>query len=108
MRLERPRFQFGVELHADEPGMVLVLDDFRQDAVGRHPREAQAVLLEPVLVGGVDLVAVAMALRNLGGAAIDFRYPAAALERRRIGAEPHGAAEIAGLRALPQFVAAPP
>jgi hypothetical protein len=36
MRFEWPRFQFGMELHADEPGMVLVFDDLRQNAVGRH------------------------------------------------------------------------
>ena len=52
MRLERPRLQLGVKLHADEPGVILVLDDFRQHAVGREPGEFQAVLLETVLVGG--------------------------------------------------------
>jgi len=61
MRLERPRLEFGVELNADEPRMVLVFDDLRQHAVRRHAGEAQAVLLEAVLVGGVDLVAVAVA-----------------------------------------------
>src|SRR4030081_2270441 len=66
------------------------------------------MLLEPILVGGVDLVAMAVAFRNLGGAAIDFRYPAAALERRGIGAKPHGAAEIAALRPLLQLIAAQP
>ena len=30
MRRERPRFQLGMELHADEPGMVVVFDDLRQ------------------------------------------------------------------------------
>ena len=47
MRLERPRFQLGMELHADEPGMILVLDDLRQDAVRRHAGEAHAALLDP-------------------------------------------------------------
>src|SRR5689334_5700739 len=105
MRFERTRFQFGMELHANEPGMIGILDDLRQHAVGRQAREAQAVLLEPILVGGVDLVAMAMPLRDLGGAAIDFRDPAAAMERRGISAKPHGAAEIAGLRALLELVA---
>ena len=35
MRLERARLQFGMELHPDEPGMVLIFDDLRQHAVGR-------------------------------------------------------------------------
>src|SRR5216684_8922240 len=66
------------------------------------------MLLEPVLVGGVDFVAVAVALRNLGGAAIDLRHPAAALEYRRVSSKAHGAAEVAGLRALLKLIAAQP
>jgi len=49
--------------------MVLVFDDLRQHAVGRQTREAQAVLLEPVFIRCVDLVAVAVAFRNLKRAA---------------------------------------
>src|ERR1700692_855675 len=108
MRLERTRFQFGMELQPDETGVILVFDDLRQHAVGREARESQAVLLEAVLVGGIDLVAMAMALRNLGGAAIDVGHPATALEHRRVGAKTHGAAEITGLRSLLQFIAAQP
>jgi hypothetical protein len=37
MRLKGPRLQFGMELHADEPGMILIFDDLRQHAVGRQP-----------------------------------------------------------------------
>src|SRR5207302_10125074 len=78
VRLKGPRLQLGVELHADEPGMVFVFDDLRQHAVGRQAREAQAMLFEAVLVGGVDLITVAVALGDLGRAAIDSRQPAAA------------------------------
>src|SRR5689334_24737245 len=105
MRLKGPRLQLGMELHADEPGMVLILDDLRQHAVGREPRKAQAVLLQAILVGGVDFVAMAVTLGNLGRAAVDSGNAAAALERGGIGAEAHGAAEIAALRALFQLVA---
>jgi len=45
--------------------MVLVFDDLRRTPSGRQPLKAQAVLLETVLVGGVDLVAMAVAFRNL-------------------------------------------
>ena len=74
---------------------------------GDMPAEAHAVLLEPVLVGGVDLVAVAVAFGDFRRA-VDLRDAAAALERRRIGAEPHGAAEIAVGGALLQLVALEP
>src|SRR5258706_7490803 len=66
------------------------------------------MLLEPALVPGIDLVAVAVALRSLGRAVVDLRYPAAALKDRRIGAEAHGAAEITLDTASLEFVALHP
>src|SRR5262249_6534514 len=63
------------------------------------------MLLEPALVPGIDLVAVAVALGNLGCTVVNLRYPAAALKNRRIGAKPHGAAEIAMHTAGLEFVA---
>src|SRR5215467_6274511 len=66
------------------------------------------MLLEPALVAGVDLVAVPVALGNLGGAVVNLRYPAAALKDGRIGAKPHGAAEIAVDTAGLEFVALHP
>src|SRR5215813_4316166 len=66
------------------------------------------MLLEPAFVAGIHLVAVAVALRNLGRAVVDPRYPAAALENRRIGAEAHGAAEIAVDTASLELVALHP
>ena len=64
MRLERARFQFGVKLHADEPGVIGEFDGFRQQPVGRNAGEDQALFLEPGAIGGVDFVAVAVALGN--------------------------------------------
>src|SRR5260370_30271512 len=96
-----------MELDAAEPGMAVVSDDHRQDAVGRHAAETHAALLEPALVVGVDLVAVAVALRDFARP-IDVGDAGAALEQRRIGAEPHGAAEIAIPRASLQLVALEP
>src|SRR5216684_1246723 len=58
VRLERFRFELGMELHADEPGMAGKLDDLGQLAIGRHAGEAQALILQPALVVDVDLVAV--------------------------------------------------
>src|SRR2546423_6228186 len=94
MGLEGPRFELGMKLHADEPWMVLVLDHFGQQMVRRHSGKAHPVLLEPVLVAGIDLVAVAMALGNLGRA-VNLAHSAPPLQDGRIGAEPHCSAEIA-------------
>src|ERR1700733_1410116 len=66
------------------------------------------MLLEPILIGSVDLITMTVAFRNLKGAAIDFGYSATALERRWIGAKPHSATEIAGPGSLLQFIAAQP
>src|SRR5262245_28459440 len=75
--------------------MVLVLDHLRQQSVRRHAGKPHAVLLEATAITGIDLVAVAVALGNLGGAIIDLVRAAAPLQQRRIGPEPHGAAEFA-------------
>ena len=55
MGRERPGFQLGMVLHADEPGVIRDLDDLRQDAVGRHAGEAQPDLLKPPADYGADI-----------------------------------------------------
>src|SRR5579875_127482 len=107
MRIEGLGFELGVELDADEPGMVGELDDLGQLAVGRHAGEPHPGLLELRLVVDVDLVSVAVALADLGGA-VDRGHARPGHEPRRIGAEAHGAAEIAVGLALLELVALHP
>ena len=64
MRIEGARFELGMKLHADEPGMILMLDHLRQEPVRRHAGKAHAMLLQAILVAGVDLVAMAVTLGN--------------------------------------------
>ena len=66
MGLERPRFELGMELHPDEPRVIGKFDRLRQQAVRRHAGEQKALLFQARAVGSVDLVAVAVALGNLG------------------------------------------
>src|SRR5262249_16501702 len=94
VRSEWAGLQLGMALHADEPGMVGIFDNLRQAPTRRHAAEMHAALLEPPLVGSVDLVAVAVALGNVP-AAVNAGDPASWREMRRIGAKPHCAAEIA-------------
>jgi len=99
--------QFGVELHADEPGMVRPLDDFRQDAVRRQAAEVKAGALHHVAIGCIDLVTMAVAFGN-GRLAIDFTDPGAWRQHRLIGAQPHGAAQVlVGLADLHRVAAHP-
>src|SRR5476651_1258514 len=83
VRLEWLRFELGVELHADEPGMAGKLDDLGQLAVRRHAGKAQPLVLEPSLVVDVDLVAVPVALADRDGA-VDFAHLAAGGKNRLI------------------------
>src|SRR5271165_4495735 len=65
------------------------------------------MLFKAALVFRIDLVTVAMALGNLGGA-VDSCNPAAPREMRRIGAEPHGTTEVAPRAARLHLIALEP
>src|SRR3569832_1311315 len=65
MRIERTRFQFGVELHSDEPGMIWDLHDLRQSSVRRPAGDDQTVLAEWLCVLRVYLIAMAMTFGDL-------------------------------------------
>ncbi len=107
MRVEGTAFQLRVELDPDEPGMVGPLDDLRQAPVGRHSGENEAGLLQRRHVAGIDLVAVAVALADPGGA-VDCGDLAVAAELGFIGAEAHGPAKVAvGAAFLQAFGAHP-
>ncbi len=69
MGLERLRLELGVELHADEPGMPLELDDLGQLAVRRQAGKMHADALQDLAVVDVDLVTVPVAFADLGLAA---------------------------------------
>ncbi len=82
-----------MELHADEPGMVVALDDLGQHAVGRHAGHLQARGLDLVAIADVDLVAVPVALGDVL-AAIDLGDLGPGRQHCVIGAQPHGAAKL--------------
>ena len=58
MGLHGPGLEFGMELAAQEPGMILKLHDFHQGVVGRHAAVDKALLGQQILEGIVELVAV--------------------------------------------------
>ncbi|MPL84476.1 hypothetical protein SDC9_30441 [bioreactor metagenome] len=107
MRREGFRLQLRMELHADEPGVILHLDDLGQPAIGRHAREHQPAGLQLVAILDVDLVAVAVAFLDLRGA-IDLGDLRAFLQDRGIGAKPHRAALVVIELALDPVVALHP
>src|SRR4029078_961122 len=107
MRLERPRLQLRMELHAEKPGMVFVFDDLRQDPVGRHSGKTHAALFEASLIRSVDFVTAAMTFRNFG-CPIYLRHTTAAREHCIVGAEPHGAAALAAPAPFLRLIALEP
>ncbi len=80
-----------MELNADEPGVVLDLDDLGKLSIGRHAAEDQPALFQLVAVLDVDLVTVAVAFLDHRGA-VDARDGGAFLQVRGIGPKAHGAA----------------
>ena len=62
MRSERLGFEFGMELAADEPGVVRGFDDFDVHAVGCASGDAETGAGERFFVLAIEFVAVAMAL----------------------------------------------
>src|SRR5438105_3666077 len=87
--LERLRFELGVELTAEEPGMVLQLADFHIHPVRRLACELETVIGEDLLVFAIELVTVAMALADLG---LTIRATSVAVVREQAGvrSEAHG------------------
>src|SRR5213594_1927209 len=91
MRAHRTGLQLGMELTADEPGMIGQLDHFDQRAIRRQPRAAHAVLGEHVAIRVRDLVAMAMPLAHFGRV-VRLRHARAGAQAAGIGAQPHRAA----------------
>src|SRR5664279_3168938 len=85
MRVQGPALELGVELAAQEEGVVLQFHDLHEDAVGAHAREYQALVLQGLLVLVVELVAMSMPLADLGGA-VGFGGLAVRCEATGIGA----------------------
>ena len=83
MRLERLRLEFRMELAADEIRMVGDLHHLDVGAIGRGPGNPQAAGDQRAFVFSIELVAMAVALADLGlvvdlvgeGSGFDFAGP---------------------------------
>src|SRR5947199_2649035 len=103
MRRARTRFVLRVELAADEPRMSFQLHHLHELAVGRRAGDAHAALLELRHVLRIHLVAMAMALFD-ELRAVRLARERAFLQRARILAEPHRAAEGVDADQIAQLV----
>src|SRR3546814_19481597 len=83
------------------------LNDFVQQAVGRHARKDEPALFVLFAIRAVDLITMSVALADVVGA-IDARDMAVRRQLRFIGAKAHRAAKIGvGAALLQTFVAHP-
>src|SRR3712207_2458882 len=83
VRPRRARLELRVELAADEVRVRLELDHLDERAVRREAAQQHAAVRELVAILVGDLVAVAMALADVGGA-IDLGRARAAREAARV------------------------
>ena len=65
MRFERLRFELGVKLAAEIPGMILDLADLDVGAVGRLARDLETVRGQHFLEFAIEFEAMAMALADV-------------------------------------------
>src|SRR5579859_2074460 len=103
MRLERFGLEFGVELAAEEPGVLGGLDYFDVVFVGGAAGDAQSGVGQSFLVVAVEFVAVAMAFANLrfavslGGKRTGFEFAGPS-------AQAHGATHFVDAEKFAQFI----
>lgn len=91
--LVRAGLEFGVELGADEKGVVGDLDDFDEFLFGGDGADFQAGSLDLLAVGGVEFVAVAVTFAD-DFRAIEFVRLGSGEDVGIVGAETHGGAHV--------------
>src|SRR5688572_22549745 len=94
MTVARRGREFGMELHADEPGMIFQLHDLDQIAVHRGAGNHQPFLFELRAELVVEFVTMAMTLDD-GVFAVELTHVRVRREATLLTAETHGAADVA-------------
>ncbi len=97
------RFEFRVELAAEEPGVARDLADFDVGTIGRFAGDAEAIVFEDLLVFAVEFVAVAVAFAD-GGFPVGLTGEAIGGEFAIISTKAHGAAEFVDALEFAEFV----
>src|SRR6202521_2113818 len=93
MRSQWLRFELGVKLAADEPGVSRDFHDFDVDAVRSAAGDAESSARERVFIFAIKLIAVTVTLGDIG-AAISLVGERAGLDFAGPGAEAHRSAHF--------------
>src|ERR1700722_7517749 len=93
MRLQRLRFEFGMKLAAQIPGMIFQFANFDVHTVRSLARQSQSMLLQHCFIFAIELVTMTMALADFR-LAVRASCDASFGEHAWIRAQSHGAAEF--------------
>src|SRR5437867_1290815 len=103
MRLEGLRFELGMKLAAQIPGVIRDLADLDVGAIRRLARYAQPGRNQDVFILAIELVAMPMPLADLG-CSIGLAGEAAFFQQAGPGAEPHRAAQLVDSLQLAELI----
>src|SRR6202023_4370870 len=103
MRSQRVRFELGVKLAADEPGVIRDFHDFDVDAVRSAAGDAESSARERVFIFAIKLVTVAVTLGDIG-VAVSLVGERAGLDFAGPGPEAHRSAHFIDAEEFAQFV----
>src|SRR5579871_6475917 len=103
MRLQRLGLELGMKLAAQEPGMVGDFANLDVHRVRSLARDSESARGEDLLIFAVELVAMAVALADLGSP-VGFARETAFRKQARISAESHGPAQLIHAFQLAQLV----
>src|SRR5882762_7177599 len=103
MWLQRLRFEFRMELAAEEPRVIRGLDDFHVILIRRASRDPQARGNQRLFVVAIKLVAMPVAFADLQFA-VGFVCEGAGFEFAWPGAQPHRAAHFIHAQQFAQFI----
>src|SRR5579862_3728627 len=103
MRSKWLRFEFGMKLAANKPGVIGHFDNFDIHAIGRPAGNAESGAGERLLVLAIKFVAMAMALGDLQRA-VGLMRKRAGFEFARPRPKPHRAAHFVHAEQFAQFV----
>src|SRR6516162_5973176 len=103
MGLQSLRLELGMELASEKERMLGNLDNFNVGSIGRSARNAQASRRQRAFILAIKLIAMAMALADLG-LSVGPVSERTALEAAGPGAESHGSAQLFDPAQFAQFV----
>src|ERR1035438_7140949 len=93
MRLQRLRFELGMELAAEIPGMAGKLANLHVDSVGSFAGQAKPVLLQDRFILAIKFEAMAVAFADFT-CSVGFASIALVGQQARIGAQAHRSAQL--------------